>query len=299
MACKLKTLVTKFLAWCESACAENTAKAYRYYLGKFLAHVGDREISRIRPMHLTAWGKSWHEYQAVIRLFRWAAKDAGMIKASPFEGVKMPGRNQRKRILSPAELMRFVRQSRPAGRRFLIALRETFARPQEIRSATWEDLQSEDPGLPIDVALVQGKCLIVLHEFKDRSKRRDSSTPRVILVSKRLGRLIARLRSGSAGGDSAIFSNSRGRAWTGNAIRCLMRRLRVRMGSGKDRRGENIVAYTFRHSCATTAASKGIRDRVLADILGHVETRTTARYQHLCVAHLRAAMDTLTARRPC
>ena len=56
---------------------------------------------------------------------------------------------------------------------------------------------------------------------------------------------------------------------------------------------ESIVTYSVRHSLATIAAAAGIRDRVLADIMGHTDTRTTARYLHLQVEHLRRAMEIL------
>jgi len=68
-----------------------------------------------------------------------------------------------------------------------------------------------------------------------------------------------------------------------------MRRLRKHFVKESDT--EKVVAYTVRHSTATIAAAAGVRDRMLADIMGHASTRTTARYQHLQVSHLRDAFE--------
>ena len=57
--------------------------------------------------------------------------------------------------------------------------------------------------------------------------------------------------------------------------------LRVRCGLKADNGEEQIVCYHMRHAAATLATVNGIRDRVLADIMGHARTQTTARYQHV------------------
>src|SRR6185295_4351794 len=66
-------------------------------------------------------------------------------------------------------------------------------------------------------------------------------------------------------------------------------------GVGRDRHGETIVPYTFRHTAATLASAAGVRDRLLADALGHTETSTTARYQHLATEHIRASPSNVAA----
>ena len=54
--------------------------------------------------------------------------------------------------------------------------------------------------------------------------------------------------------------------------------------------GENIVAYTLRHTAATRACTSGVPDRVLADLMGHTSTNTTRRYQHPQLEHLADAI---------
>lgn len=297
MNLSLSKLIHRFLEWAIAALDTATVEAYRHQLKKFLAHVGDKKIHLLKPMHLTAWAKSWHEWQAVVRMFNWAVKEAKLLKQNPYANMKAPGREQRNRIMTPAEMVQMLRAAERPGRAYLLAVRETYARPQEIRAASWEDLQAEDPSLPIREALAKGKALIVLREFKDRAKRKESTRPRILLVSKRLGRAILRIWSRTKKAKGPIWLNSEGMPYTNNAVRCLMRRLRQKLEIEPDQHGEVVVAYTFRHSMATLASSKGIKDRVLADLLGHVETRTTARYQHLAVDHLREALEVMKKKR--
>ena len=291
MRLTVRSLVTQFLRWAGNALAPASVAAYKHQLNKIPPRVRKKDAKRCRPVDLTEWAKTWHEAQAVVRLFNWAVEDAKLIRSNPFAAVRLPGRGQRKRIVAQAVLRRFMRSGRHSSRRFLMALRETLARPQEIRLACWEELQAEEIDMPIDVALREGRALIVQPEFKDRRRRHDATRPRVLLVSRRLGRLILRQAVPGQCMTGPIFRNNLGRPWTKNAVRCLMRRLRKRLRIDADARGENVTAYTFRHSLATLAASRGVTDRTLADILGHVETRTTARYLHLQVGHLRAAME--------
>lgn len=293
MSVTVRSMVSRFLKWAEKALAPNTVAAYRHQLGKVPRSMRDKIASRCRPADLTRWAKTWHECQAVVRLFNWARDEAGIVRTNPFSRVRLPARRGRKRIVGPATLATFLRKSQRAGREFLLAMRETFARPQEIRLATWEQLQAEDPDQAIDAALVEGRALIVQHEYKDSSRRKGEPKPRVLLVSRRLGRLILRIARRSRPRTGPIFLNFRNSPWSKNAVRCLMRRVRRRLGIAKDAQGESVVAYTFRHSLATWAASRGVRDRLLADLLGHVETRTTERYVHLDVAHLRHAVNNL------
>jgi len=289
-------LVSGFLAWAQGALAANTVAAYRHQLRKFVALHGAVKVRQIRSVHVTSWARTWHEVQAVVRLFNWARDEAGIVRCSPFIKLRLPRRGRRKRILLPADIVRLLRSARGYARNYLIALRETFARPQEIRLACWEDLQSEDMRLSMEEALPAGKAILVFHDFKDCGRRKDSTRPRVLLVTARLGRLMVRLRRRSVPSTGPIFPNSKGEPLTKNCVRCLMRRLRVRVGLGADQHGEKIVAYTLRHSLATFAASQGIGNQTLADLLGHVDARTTSRYLHLQVSHLREAIARLRRR---
>lgn len=296
MSVTVRKIVTAFLKWAGDALAPNTLAAYKHQLGKIPPRIARKKASRLRPIDLTAWAKSWHEGQALVRLLNWACHEAKLIRSNPLGRCRLASRGQRKRILARAALQRIMRTGRRASRNFMLALRETLGRPQELRAAAWEQLQSEDLDISIDDALRTGKALIVQPEFKDRRRRSDTTRPRVMLVSRRLGRLILRLGRDRTRRIGPIFLNNRGRAWSKNAVRCLFRRIRRRLAMPRDVNGENVTAYTVRHSQATYAASKGIHGRTLADLLGHVDIRTTDRYVHLQVGHLREAMSRFAPR---
>jgi integrase len=76
-----------------------------------------------------------------------------------------------------------------------------------------------------------------------------------------------------------------------------MRRLRAKLKLKPDANGENVVAYTFRHTAATRACTSGVPDPVLADLMGHTSTDTTRRYQHPQLDHLAKAIQQMNGRK--
>ena len=73
--------------------------------------------------------------------------------------------------------------------------------------------------------------------------------------------------------------------------------LREKLGLGPDENGENIVAYTMRHTSATRATACGVRDKLLAELMGQTNTATTQRYQHLQAEHLADAIRRVNGRK--
>lgn len=285
-----------FLQWIAQHRRPRTAENYTRYLDRFIKSVGNVKLHQLAPLHLMRWGRTWHQIQAVQRWINWAVKKAKIMEENPFVGVERPRLGIRKRVLNEGEKVSLMRRSLPSYRRFLVALRETMARPQEMREVTWEEITWEEKPRGLEAALRGGRAYFVLEEYKARDRRLDPDAPRVIPISPRLGRLLSRLRTRRRVTEGCIFRNCKEEEWTPNALRCRMRRLRKRVGIARDRRGETVVAYTFRHTMATLATKAGVRDRTLADLLGHTSTRTTARYQHLDVQHLVDAMALIRAR---
>lgn len=56
---------------------------------------------------------------------------------------------------------------------------------------------------------------------------------------------------------------------------------------------DSITPHTIRHCTATHLTLKNIPQRKIASILGHADLRSTMRYQHLMVEHLRDSLDKL------
>lgn len=290
MAILFSQLAVKFLVWAAKCRKPSTVNVYKHYLRKFVEANGDKEAAAVTPAEVAAWARTWHDVQAVKRLYAWAVDEAFLLERNPIMRMKHPPKGERHRILEARERREIWRASKADLRRLLLALEQSMSRPGEIRLAEWDDLRSEVPCLSVDQALKIGRVSIYLTEFKCRARRKESSVPRVIVLSPLLCRLILWIKRRTNATVGKIFLTRRSRAWTGNALRCRFRRLRKLLGIVRDKRGETIVPYTFRHTAATLAAAAGVRDRVLADVLGHVETKTTARYQHLLIEHLRAAL---------
>lgn len=287
----------EFLAWTGRFRAAKTVDNYRRYINRFIDQVGDLPVKELKSHHLLTWGETWHEIQAVQRMLSWATLDAELSERNPFKRVKRPPLGKRKRILDQGTLFKILRAARPEFRRFLVAMRETLARPQEIRSLCWEELFWSTKPNGMEAALLSGKALFVMEDYKARDRRLDPDTPRVIPITARLGRMLVRLAKSTEELTGPIFLNSRNKQYTNNAVRLRMRAIRKTLNIKPDHRGESVVSYTLRHTMATMATANGIRDRILADLLGHTSTRTTARYQHLQVEHLQDAMATVHARR--
>lgn len=258
-----------------------TVDYYRRHVGRWAALVGRRQrLVDLVPYDLERHKRGWHDVQAVQRLFNWGV-GVGLVAVNPFRSVPRGRLGQRTRTLSRSETARLLRTAHPAFRRYLVALRHTMARPQELRALKWSDLQPD------------GRSF-VLRSFKGQQRRSDGVTVRVIMLDAYMRRWVSRRRR-AARPEDHVFLNSQGRPWQGNALVCAMRRTRRRAGLNSG--GELVVCYTFRHTAATAATAAGVRDRRLADLLGHSTTRTTARYQHLSAAELGEAIEQATARR--
>lgn len=294
---KLSEVIAAFLAWASKSLAKGTVAGYRHYLESFELDAGDQAVELLKPHHLMSWGSTWHQIQAVQRCFSWAADEAELIPRNPFSRIKRPPLGQRRRTLQRAELVKLLRAAATDFRLFILAARETIARPQELRAMCWEHLR-HDPGRgELAGELRAGRCVIVLEEFKGRARRIDTNAVRVIPITPRLGRSLARLAQIAGTLAGPILKTCRGKPWTKEMVRMRMRRLRKRTGLGADHRGEKVCCYTLRHTGGTEAAAAGVRDRVLAELMGHTSTRTTARYQHLEVAHLVDALDQVVKHR--
>ena len=263
-----------------------TLDYYRHQLQRFLDAVGgQRPATSILPIELERFKTNWHSVQTVQRLYNWGCR-MGIISMNPFTKIEKPQPGERKRVLAPVETARLLRAADHDFRPFLLLMLHTIARPQEIRSLQWKFFSAS----PVP--------MFMLIDFKGKQMRNDGVEHRPILLDSRMMRLLARIaRRRPPEPNEFVLVNKLGKPWTANAVRCRMRRLREKLGLAADERGENVVAYTMRHTAATRATANGVRDRALADVMGHTQTTTTRRYQHLDVHHLLTVIDKANARR--
>lgn len=263
-----------------------TRDYYRDLLQRFLDSVGGRRPALgISPHEVEMYKTGWHSVQTVQRLYNWGV-EMGLVEANPFSRIKKPEVGERERILTSIEAVRLLRATDRYFRRFLLAMRQTIARPQEVRALRWKHLTYEPAPM------------FVLKDFKAKKRRKDKAAVRMIPLDDRMLRLLSRIaRKRKPVPEGFVFLNRNAKPWTGNAVRCRMRVLRKKLDFGPDENGELVVAYTVRHTSATRATANGVRDRVLAELMGHTNTRTTRRYQHLQAKHLHDAIRQANGKR--
>jgi integrase len=242
--------------------------------------IRERDAATLLPEDLAGLPYTYHCCRAVRRLFLWATQ-AGHIPTYRMGGFMGPPCGERRRTLSDLEYRKVMRAAGPCLKRVLWLSRYTLARPSELRNLRWRDVQLDE-------------AIIVLKRFKARDKRRDGVLVRTIPLTQMVVRLLRWWkRVNKPLPDDHVVVNSRGLTYSDQCLRRAMHR--ATEAAGVNAKGdERIVCYSFRHTGATEATRRGVRDRTLADILGHSSTRTTSRYQHLGNEDLIRAMETAT-----
>lgn len=265
---------------------QKTLDYYQHNIQRFIDAVGGRRpATSVKSIELERFKTNWHSVQAVQRLYNWGVV-MGLVATNPVRTVRAPDPGQRQRLLTPQETARLLRAADGPYRMVLLALRHTIARPQEIRAVRWKHL------------LLAPHPMFELRDFKAKARRKDRLVARRRIplddrMLRPLNRLAARRNPAP---DDHVFLNSQGRPWSSNALRIRMRNLRERLGLTPDENGERVVNYTFRHTAATRACAAGLRDRVLAELMGHAQVATTNRYLHLQDDHLHRAIRTANAK---
>lgn len=267
-----------------SQIASSTRQWYRHQFSKLRRAAGKFPAAELRAHHLISVDFSYHFVRALKALYRWAA-DEELVPKSPFGKLRTPSCGQRNRTLTRKEMLRLYRAAGPSFRRFLFLAAHTLARPGELRLLKWGEVN------------LQERCLL-LTEFKAKERRRDGVKVRAIPLDRPATRMLGNLRDRRTdlAPDAPVLLAPKGRAWTRNGLRCAMRSARKKAGLD-DAAGERVVCYTLRHTGATEATRRGMRDIALARRMGHTSTRTTARYQHLDTADLVQMIDAAAARR--
>lgn len=250
------------------ACEEETPDSFEWYR-RFLQSFIDSykgTVSNLKPLHVNGWLKSkpkWKQgtqRQAIVcvkRVINWAF-DEGYITQKPLRKLKRPPMPRREVLVAKKTHTKILKETDEAFTTFLTALRETGARPGEIRTVT-----------AAMVNLKAGVWTLPKHKTADKTGK-----PRTIYLTPVMVKLTAKLMKQRPSGP--LFLNSRGEPWKANAVRCRMRRLREKLELPA-----GTVAYSYRHSYATNALENGLSDVQTAELLGHADTKMIKTYGHL------------------
>jgi integrase len=304
-------VIEAFLAWSRGNLSEDTHRVNKYYCQLFAEHCGMVAAREIKPFHVTAWiaemmsperverelaqrrkdvedglieprkqgrqPKVWgastaHNARAVaFRVYSWA-KDEGLLPLNPLAGMKRPKPPPRQRAMTDEEFNALYAQAGGPFRDFLLALRETGARPKELRELRWEQVQSD-------------RWVLTKHKTAQKVKK-----ARVIILTEKMRQKMEWLRLRSGGNPhSHVFLNTEGQPWTMNAVRLQISRLRRSLGLRAD-----LCAYLARHGFGTRAILNGVNPAVVAELMGHTSLEMVSKvYVHLADQHehLRDAVE--------
>jgi integrase len=246
-----------------------------------------RRVKELLPLHLeqflqtnTTW-KSQDTLAEVVKAikaaFNWG-HEARIAPPSPFTGklVRYPFGNSRRPITEGEfrQLIDACGKSQVRLREILLFCYHTGARPVEVRTARWQDLDL-------------GAGTITLKRHKT-SRTQKVKKPRVILLDGETVALLTAIRRRQPGTEF-IFTNRLGRPYHRNSIQQNLRRLRCKIGLPEDAK-----LYGCRHHFGTRAALRNENLAVLAELLGHEKgSPITFHYIHLAdqKKHLKDALD--------
>ena len=307
---RVADLIEAYLAWSRTHLSADTHRVNRYYGQSFAEHCGRVTASDLIPNHVTKWlaemasperlaraTREWQESPVpsrtrggkprlwgeatrhnartvAFRVFSWAEGE-GLVAKNPLAKLKRPKPPARKRAMTDAEFQSLHGAAGASFGDFLLAMRETGARPKELRNLTW--------------AMV-GDATWVLSEHKTAKK---TGKPRVIVPTAAVRQLVEGLRGN---GHSHVFLNTRGEPWTLSALTQQVVRLRRSLGLGDD-----LCLYLARHGYATRALVNGVDPLTVAELMGHTSLEMiNSVYAHLAGegAHLAAAAERISPATP-
>jgi integrase len=259
-------LAEDFLAACLRDKKRATYDWYRRFLPDF-GECFEGLVVDLTPNHVIAWLAKYPKWSpatqragivAVKAVIGWGLKNR-RIKEDPLLELTRPDAGRREICAGAADLAAIVGATDTAFAAFALAIRETGARPGEVRMVEARHFDAQRGTWVFQPA----ECL-----KKSRRARVFYLTPAMLVLSAALA---------EAHPAGPMFRNRLGKPWTANAVRIRMRRLRA-----KGVIPAGMIAYSFRHGFATDALAKGVTNVELAQLMGHRDTRMIdEHYGHL------------------
>lgn len=273
-------ILTEFLVHHKNLLSETRFKTLSYYASLFAEdHPGllasEVTIAMVQkwlsdpkpPRHedkpdLT-WSSNTQRHAAALLRRVWSrAKERGFIRDNVLADLRLPPIEYRKDVIDLSIHVKLVQKclSRKDSKPFalyLIASR-CGARPQQVRGVT-ADKVSQD-----------GTCWI----FAKHKTATKTQKPLIVYLNPCLQTLTKILLQGRKG---HLFVNYHGNPWKKDTVSQRMKRLRETL-----KLPSSVVAYLYRHTFATDALVSGLNPAVVAELLGHKDTRMlVAAYSHL------------------
>lgn len=260
-----------FLEWVQQNRAPDTYEWYRYRLQRFVESYPDLSTAALRPYHVEEWVDRYelsitarrNYLRSVKRCMKWASRMA-YIASNPIADLEIPSAERKECCVSPQEFQALLAYVRDEKFKDLLTITyETGCRPQE--------------SLRVEARHVD----LAHHRWvfpQSQSKMKQLSrivylTDSAIAITKRWM---------AAYPDGALFRNTRGCAWSTEAVNCVFDRLRIRMGKEVMHNcGETIAEQAIRQlmpSLKTTTKRRGIvRNKTQAELREEAKRKLTNR----------------------
>jgi integrase len=262
----------KFLEWLEkeTAAGRSSVGTLRYYkrplagLAKkqksfvpFLEFVGEMTVDEFGEHTVTEWIDTHYSHgtdnykitllRPVKRAFSWACskKSNRLLKENPIDELELPTADSRHVYITAAQLAEIEAKAQGTFLDLLTVLRESGARPQELRASEAKHLQSNN-GKPR------------LYFAKPVKKTRGKQKPRKIYLNDRAFAICQRLAEQYPTGP--LFRNEDGNAWTKDALGCKCKRMKL---------GFPFSPYALRHTFCTDKLMQGLQPATVAELQGN------------------------------
>jgi integrase len=299
----LQELTDVHLRWVGDHRAPSTYALRERYLHAFLEYAGDRPVLEIDKLTLAGfhgWAKkhcsrSLNGGNVFLRnvksMLLWA-EDMHICRCPVRKFPYMPQVPPLTMRFSDDELVALLECIRPTApdlHDMLVFALLTGLRPPELRELQQEHFIRCDELLPSEgCSGLGGNEYIEFQRHKTSKATRDHVKRTVPLVPEAVEILSRQI--GKHPSRRHVFLNDAGRPYTAGVLRQRLKRWCRRAGI-KPR-----PPYALRHTFGSLEAEAGVNQAVLAQIMGHTQLSTTARYVNHNAEHHRHAVGAITGR---
>jgi integrase len=206
------------------------------------------------------------------------------IAVNPFAGIRRSPTRTRTVTMSPSQILALVEiAGRHIAQALCIAALAPKLRVSSILALEW--------AVHLDADLT----LITVSDHKTRAA---AGTAQTIPVSAQLRTILQEIRAGQAPDARAVI------LWRGEPIKSIKKGLKraVEALGLKWGLADGVTFHVMRHSVATILANPSLvgvlTERLRADVMGHLEIRTTQKYTHLNTSVQEGPHEALSAALP-
>lgn len=195
---------------------------------------------------------AWNYALRQIRAFFNHGRERDWFDHNPTKGIKFKGVDKKKKYIPPKEdLDKVIRYADWHDMIFLLTIKNTLARSNEIYNLKWEDIDFR-------------KRTVTLWT---RKKRGGAKTPRTIPMTEELYQALRTLEKGRG----YVFVNP-------NTQERFIDKKKLLIGLCKEAKVKRFTLHAIRHYGASVLISKGVPLSDIQEILGHDNLMTTVRY---------------------